>query len=416
MSSVRTWIVAAVAASLALATPAEAPASVRRDPLRSIDAPILRAMRRYGVKGGVVAVTRRGRLVALRAYGRTGMDPRVRTDPNARFRIASLSKPITAVAIHLLVAQGRLSLDQPVLDVLAIEPPPDATLDPRWRRVTVRRLLEHSGGWDRMETRFDPTFESRTIAKSLGVALPPTLEDIVRYMLGQPLDFEPGTRYAYSNFGYSLLGLVIERTTGEPYEAWVRTHVLAPMGIRRMEIGHELVRDRPADETLYFDDPDEGLAPNLFSEAHELVPPSDGGFAMAPMAAHGGWIASAADYARFLVHVDGLPSPPDLLPSAELEAMLAPPSHRDFDPREGWYGHGFDVIPQANGERIWSHTGAKPGTTTIAVRDPHGFSYVALMNGRPLEGDFSEDLDRAIGAGLDAVPKWPDVDLFETVP
>ena len=82
-----------------------------------------------------------------------------------------------------------------------------------WKRITTRHLLQHTGGWDR-DKSFDPMFRPREISRTLGVASPPGPRDILRYRLGQPFEFDPGTRYAYSNFGYCVLGRVIEKVTG----------------------------------------------------------------------------------------------------------------------------------------------------------------------------------------------------------
>src|SRR5207253_9317336 len=139
----------------------------------------------------------------------------------SQFRIASLSKPITSAAILLLVQRGKLNLDQRVFDLLSYEPLPGETVDPRLATITMRNLLEHSGGWNR-DTTFDPMFMmSVPIAVATGTPAPATTDSIIRYMMGKPLQFNPGSDYSYSNFGYSLLGRVIETITGQPYEKFV---------------------------------------------------------------------------------------------------------------------------------------------------------------------------------------------------
>src|SRR5690606_16366204 len=88
---------------------------------------------------------------------------------------------------------------------------------------------------------------------ALGVAPPARQEHIIRYVLGRPLDFDPGERHAYSNFGYCLLGRVIEKITGQPYEQYVRQHVLAPLGISSMCLGQTRLDKRHAGEVKYYD-------------------------------------------------------------------------------------------------------------------------------------------------------------------
>lgn len=187
-----------------------------------------------GVPGGALAVAVGGRLAFVSGYGFADRAARRPVEPDSLFRIASISKPVTAVAVLRLVEQGRLSLESRVAPLLQVEPflPGGRKPDPFLDKVTVRHLLQHTGGWDREKT-FDPMFRSRWIADRLGVTSPPGTGDLVRFMFGRPLDFEPGARYAYSNFGYCVLGRVIERVTGRGYEAFVREEILAPIGVRR---------------------------------------------------------------------------------------------------------------------------------------------------------------------------------------
>ncbi len=183
--------------------------------MRSYDDTVAALMARYHVPGGAVAVMKNGRLVYARGFGWAEAEHRIPAAPDALFRIASVSKPITSAAVMTLVEAGRLSLDQPVLPFLDDLPAArGAVLDPRWNRITIRLLLEHAGGWDR-DASFDPMFRPDSAARAVGAPMPATAGTIIRYMKGVPLDFDPGTRSAYSNFGYAILSHVIERVTGE---------------------------------------------------------------------------------------------------------------------------------------------------------------------------------------------------------
>jgi N-acyl-D-amino-acid deacylase len=391
---------------------ARAPRGGPSAPFADLNQRVQRVLDDYGVRGASVAITYQGRLVHERGFGHPRGDDGVATTPQTRFRIASLTKPMTSVAVHLLHQRGQLDLDARVVPLLLLEPPDPALYDPRWDTITVRHLLVHAGGFDREES-FDPMFANATYAKMFErQPEPDSLDAIIAVMLQRPLDFDPGTDQAYSNFGYSLLGRVIERVSGSTYEAFIRDELLAPMGVTGIALGHELPERRPADEAFYFPDPTEELLPNLLSADRELVSPADGGFFLEPMAAHGGFIASATDYARFLVHVDGLPQPPDRLRQDELSAMLSRPLLPSAASSDEYYADGWNVIPMGD-DAIWSHTGAKPGTTSLAVRLPSGVCYVALANGRPLDGDFVVDLDLAILDGLEQVAAFPAGDLFE---
>ncbi|MBL7038705.1 MAG: beta-lactamase family protein [Pirellulaceae bacterium] len=204
--------------------------------LNDFDKTMLREMENRGAVGAVIAVTRFGKLVYARGFGYADLEKKEPVQPTSLFRIASMSKTITAVAVLQLVQRRKLGLDASVTDVLSLKPVLEAgrEADPRMRQVTIRHLLNHCGGWDR-DVSFDPmSWETREkAAKSAGVTADEVRpEHIVCYMLGQPLDFDPGTKYAYSNFGYCVLGRVIEQVSGEPYEQYVRKHVLAPLGIK----------------------------------------------------------------------------------------------------------------------------------------------------------------------------------------
>jgi len=179
--------------------------------LNEFDRTMIREMQDRGAVGGALAVTRLGKLVHARGFGYADLEKKEPVQPTSLLRIGSISKTFTAVAVLQLVQRRKLGLDANVTDVLTLEPVLAAGRepDPRMRQVTIRHLLNHSGGWDR-DVSFDPmNLEPRAkAAKSAGVTEKEVRpEHIVRYMLGQPLDFDPGAKYAYSNFGYCVLGL-----------------------------------------------------------------------------------------------------------------------------------------------------------------------------------------------------------------
>jgi N-acyl-D-amino-acid deacylase len=424
------------------------------------------------IPGGALAVVKGRRLVYAQGYGLADRDQRNLVRPDSLFRIASVSKPITAVAVLKLVEQGRLQLDMRALELLApgadtLQPEP-GKLDERWKRITVRQLLQHTGGWDR-DRSFDPMFRSRQIATALGIPSPPGPRDIIRYMQGQSLDFDPGTRYAYSNFGYCILGRIIEKVTGVTYERFVQQQIFAPIRITRMKIGRSLADQRADGEVRYYL-PDDEVAENVFddgwgaraagvsgapprhaidelpwpdSTAHSRQqksadtkpaggPPADGresralprqvpwpygGFCLESMDAHGGWIASAVDLARFAAAADD-PSR-SLLKPATQRVMYAPPPapvsrNADGSPKEFCYGCGWFVRPMGEqGRANYWHTGSLPGTFTLLVRRHDGLSWAALFNQRSNDSKLPDNaIDSALHRAADAVRDWSGEDLF----
>jgi N-acyl-D-amino-acid deacylase len=187
------------------------------------------------VPGGALAVVKDRRLVYARGYGWADREKQLAAKPDSLFRIASISKPITAVAVLKLVQERRLDLEARAFELIDLPAflPEGKSADARLQRITIRQLLQHTGGWDR-DKSFDPMFRCREISKTLGTPCPPGPREIIRYMLGQPLDFDPATRYAYSNLGYCVLGRVIEKITGLAYDKYVQEQVLARSEERRV--------------------------------------------------------------------------------------------------------------------------------------------------------------------------------------
>lgn len=272
---------------------------------KPLDDFVVGAMRTFELPCGALAVAKDGRLVYARAFGTQDLAGKIQATPRDRFRIASSSKPFTAVAIMQLIEAGKLHLDDRAFDILTTFAPPNGRqVDPRLRTITVRNLLEHSAGFD--STKTDPQFDAlRTAADALGKPRPATHDDIIEYMMGQPLAFDPGSKYLYSNLGYNILGRIVERLTGTSYEAALKARVLAPAGITRMAIGKSKRKDIFPDEVEAWDPPTFTAMYSVFEDQDEVVPYSYGGFSMETIDAHGGWVASVVDLTRFLNAVGG---------------------------------------------------------------------------------------------------------------
>jgi N-acyl-D-amino-acid deacylase len=310
-------------------------------------------------------------------------------------------------------------LDDKVLDHLKYRPhlEPGASVDPRWKQVTILQLLRHTGGWDR-DKSFDPIGIPLKIAKSLGIKPPVRPEHIVRYMMGQPLDFDPGQRYAYSNLGYLLLGRVIEAVSGRLYEDCVRKEVLAPLGIKMARLGKALAEDRAGGEVCYYD-PMKRTGPALVGpHAGEKVPLPYGAENFEAFEAHGGWIASAPDLVRFAAAFDD-PSRCPILKAKSLETMWARPEGmaghtKRGKPRLTYYGCGWDVVPvDAKGHVNTWHSGYIAGSEALLVRRWDGLDWAVLFNADGGDKWLALDIDPLVHKAADKVKEWPEKDLFE---
>lgn len=328
-----------------------------------------RALHQFRAPGLSLAVARHGQMVYQQGFGLADPAQGKPMSPASRFRIASVSKPITSVAIFTLIEQGRLGLHDPVFgagghlkfDYADHYPAP---LD----QITIYHLLTHTcGGWqnDGADPMFcDPKLSQHELIRS-------TVER-------QPLQHAPGTHYAYSNFGYCLLGRVIEKITGQPYAQFVRQAVLAKCGIEDMQLGGNTRAQRAPGEVVY-----EG-AEGAVDEAY--------GMNVTRMDAHGGWIATAADLVRFAMHVDGFHTTASLLQAETLQTMTTASA---VNPG---YACGWCVNRAPN----WWHTGSLPGTLTILVRTASGLCWAAGTNARR-EG---LNLDDLMWRVVRAVPAW----------
>jgi CubicO group peptidase (beta-lactamase class C family) len=355
--------------------------------------------------GAALAVIKDRRLVYARGYGWADVDKKEAPQPDSLFRIASISKTFTGVAVIKLAAAGRLDLDAPAFALLQLAPLPGKEPDPRLDKITVRHLLHHTGGWDRDKSG-DPMFMSEKIARANGEAPPANQHAIIRYMLGQPLDFDPGAQYAYSNFGYCVLGRIIEKITGYDYAEWLKHEVLMPIGIRDMRLGRSIASERAKGEVKYYM-PD-GETP---SEPYT-------GFCLEAMDSHGGWLASAVDLARYAAALDDPARESWLLLKARrmlYEVPASPVSRgKNGSMEPTYYGCGWMVRRVgASGRANYWHTGSLPGTFTLLVRRYDGLAWAILFNQRSSDPKLPDrDIDAALHKAADSVAEWPEHDLF----
>jgi N-acyl-D-amino-acid deacylase len=386
------------------------PSSGRADPrLTPLDELMRKFVRDNELPGAALAVSRAGRLIYSRGFGYANVDAGKEMEPDAIFRIASLSKPITSATVLLLVQQGELDLDDPVL--LHLDPAlmqGQLPRDVRWADLTIRQLLQHRGGFDR-ELSGDPMFTSVRPSWEANEAQ----RRVILHMFERKLDHDPGTHYAYSNFGYCLLGRVIERSTGEGYETAVRRLLLEPLGVSTMRIGSKLKRERGEREVTYYTGHEPQVRRLDPGEPHTAA--AYGEWNHGALDSVGGWISSAPDLLRFLHLFDG-PEERQLLEPKSIELLLArpPAGTTENETTQRWYGLGWLVFQPDNGPpNIW-HNGSLPGTETLLVRRGDSLSWALLFNARyDQEGEvLIAQIDALVHKAVREVRVWPDFDLF----
>jgi N-acyl-D-amino-acid deacylase len=322
-------------------------------------------LERWQIPGGAIAVAKDGKIVKAQGYGVADKRRNAPVTEASLFRLASLNKPITAVAILVLVEDGKLGLDDKVVPILG-EAGPKKIADKRVHAITVQHLLQHRGGFDRRAAG-DLMFGKRAVAAAerQGAPMPPSCDAILRDALERKLDFVPGAKSAYSNVGYCILTRIVEIVSGQGYESFVRVRVLGPAGAGAMRRGWTLTT--APGEVAYYDAPGaKRVSPMPGHGLNRDVPAPYGAFAMESLDGVGGWIGAPADYLRFVLAVE-----------------------RGLIKREN-----FEVIAPGPS---WSHGGSLPGTEA-AFRSDGGMGWVVAFNSRPAKRyDFRAELRAALG-------------------
>lgn len=369
--------------------------------LAAIDLAVEKILLRHGVPGGALAVAKDGRLVYARGFGWSYYEKNEVATPETPFGLASVSKTFTALAILKLAEEGKLRLDDSAFALLRYPKPPAGVLpEVRLDKVTVRHLLNHTGGWDR-EKSGDPINWSFQVSRALGVAMPITEEQLIRYMVGVRLDFDPGTRAVYSNVGYIILGQVIAAVSGMPYEQYVRTAVHKPMGIASARL-----HDR---DGRYFT----GEARRYNAGLLRALPAFD----MPWLDSSGGWAGSVVELARMMTAVDGSRTGKPFLGEAMMKEMLAPPAAPIARRPDGTYfGLGWDAVQVRDKAQAYGKEGVWQGSRAVVKRRLDGvviaFVFNALAQMDPLDLRIASDAFREVQAAVAETRDWPKVDLF----
>lgn len=354
-------------------------------------------LKRHGIPGGALGVAMQGRTVYARGFGVASLRSGEAVTAQSRFRLASLSKPFTAMTVLRLMEEGKLALDEAVLPRLNLEPLGGKFGDERWGSITLRHLLLHTGGWVKAKSG-DAMFKSRVICAAAGVKGPADAETTIRWMMARELDAAPGTTFSYCNFGYVLLGRVIEQVTGGSYESAVKRYVLRPCGADGMALGRSL-KALPGEVTYHHFDG--SLGPGVFPQLPDRVAWPYGTFSLETNAANGGWVGSVEDLLGFLTSMDVAAKKP-LLKRSTLASI----------PQRGvggqHHGLGWMVKPdgQAGQPDFW-YVGGLPGTKTMMFRHGDGFDWAVLFNLRPAVLDaVNEDIRATIHAAARKVSSW----------
>ena len=424
-----------VLSTVAVPSIADEPGHMPNDPFSNFDSDISELLSDWQIPGAQVAVMYNGSLVFNKAYGIAANG----TDENgaywsspvtddSKFRIASLSKAVTAAGILTLIQDGTISLDDRMVDLAPHLLPtelegcdyPNHSTSYSIDDINVSLLLNHRAGFN---PSVDPTYrhwnswvgswqsDSCIDKQSLiddfdnGNLAPIPMERILSEALRRPLEYEPGTQYHYSNVGYQILGQIIEAQTGMEYDDYIIDNILTPMGIDSMSIGMTMPDQRAEGEVSYFDD---GTGSCHFPSGQDedgdpifpIAPyPDCGAFVIEEKDGGGGWIATASDYAKFISNIDGT------IDSGVFEDQFEFFTKNTYDFTSTWpYGGG--IAFRADDEQTWRHWGAFAGSSTNFRREvtDSGESVVFVMftNTRP-DGNWKSVRENTIAQAMMAV-------------
>ena len=358
------------------------------------------------LKGLAVAIVKDEKLIFAKGYGYSDVEANVQAAPEQLFRIASVSKLVTAIAVMKLVESGKIKLDSKVFGKYGILNNEKylPIKDNRLENITVRNLLNHSGGWT--QKYGDIAFLPKIVSEQTGDPLPINIGSYLKFVTSRRLHFEPGSSSAYSNLGYMILGEVIAIVSKTTYEKFVKDNVLKPAHIFDMQLGGSFENEKLLQEVRYYQPEDAELV-EAYDGSGRMVPKVYGSTNMTLLGSAGGWIASSVDLMKLLVVIDGDNRVKDILSKQSIDEMTRVDDN-GLDPL-GWRS------TNENGE--WWRTGTLPGSSALMKRDPSGISWVMITNTSNYKGPhLAIEMDRVMSGALRKISKWPDYNLFDFFP
>jgi CubicO group peptidase (beta-lactamase class C family) len=383
------------------------PASGTND---SIDAAMQNFMTTYGVRQAALALVQGTRLVLARAY--TYAEPGYQiVQPTTAFRQASCSKTITAILIHQLLYEGKLSLSDTLEGILNLKAPDGGPpVDPEFFQITVGQLLDQISGL------ITDTSDTTIVSAFPGAQLPITSNQLASWLAGQKLVALPGTSaaWAYNNMGYMLLGQIAAKLRGTSYIDAVTNHIATPLGLQHTRLSVAPLSSQPADEARYTDitmpiaksvvDPDERLVPSGYGDSNFTVSGPAGGISSA-----------VVDMARILAALNLTATDNPLLAPSEIQSMFQAAAATFMNTSgkvQGMRAHGWDSCSQSNGGWLAQKGGSWVDNQSSVAHFPNGISMAVAWAHAVVDGDWYPWFPEVIGPAT--AKDWGATDLFPT--
>ena len=309
----------------------------------------------WHLRGVSLSISRNDSLLYARGYGKADtVNPMT---PGTTLRLASVSKLLTAVGIMRLQEKAMLFLDSPVFGPYGILNEYDSHIrDDNYYLITVEHLLRHQAGFT--SRGGDPVFSPY-----------PSREELLKKQLSRSLYYEPGTTQEYSNFGFLLLSLIIEKVSGLPYEDFMQQEVFAPARCYGFRLAGNYLKDRHPGESRYYMHP-EAVPSASFDGRFSSVEKCYGGNNISGSLGAGGWTGSAVELSRLVSTIDGKGPLEDILLPFSVKQMTNYYDTETFS--LGWN----DTKP--GGE--WTRSGSFSGTQALVKTFPDGECWIFLSN------------------------------------
>ena len=333
-------------------------------------------MQRWQIRGMELCVMRGDSLLYAKGLGWADKENEEPMRPGTIMRVASVSKLITAAGIMKLVEDGKLRLDDKVFGPAGILNDTEFTesiTDKGYFDITVEQLLRHESGLT--IRRGDPMFRSRDWMNIYHLKEAPDQKTLTSIALKKRLGYPPGKSHEYSNFGYLLLSMIIERKTGQDYEKWMLRNVLEPAGCEDFHLAYNTYEERYPGESRYHMQDNDPPVPK-YDNSPDSVVRCYGGNDIRMLKGAGAWVCSGPELARFIASIDGRKGVPDILSIKSVRAMT---TYTD----DHKYGLGWNSVNPVKG---WFRTGSLSGTSAYIGYFPDGECWILLSNTHAWKG------------------------------
>lgn len=332
--------------------PTPTPTPVTQEDIAAIDSKVTAFLSTYNIPGASLAISKNGKLVYKKAYGKADKEANVDMTPTHRFRVASVTKTFTGIAIMRLVQAGKLKLTDKVFgpgSILGTEYGTKA-YSTRALNVTVGQLLQMTTGGFVLSNDSDPIGANPAMNNT----------QYFNWLMDNAVQkYDPGTRHWYINTNYFIAARVIEKVSGKSFYQFMKDDFLEPLGIGSAAMAKSSLANRQSDEVKYY-----GQGSLLGNEYNFPIERRDG---------DGGLVINATDLLKFVLAIDGSTSRPDILDAATLNLFKQSSGPAPLSPN---FGHGVATW----GERIYFY-GALPGTRSSYMTDPNGMAVALVFNG-----------------------------------